>query len=945
MDILGYLKLKAKEGRHPDSSPKDSIKTFNQITILTVSILLVLISVLYILYKISFEQQKNQLTDIVKSHNELIKAVAKFDAEFSSTDVAGGSFEATLSQIRGAHSHIKGLGETGEYVLAKLENNQIIFLLDHRHFDNITSPNTIPLESNYAEPMRRALSGQSGTVVSLDYRGKTVLAAYEPVPILNLGIVAKIDLSEIRKPFLNSALYGGLVALFCISLGTIYFSKTGSTTLREILEIESCLDKTQEFSNVMLTYVGLNGRWLKVPPKLCQLLGYTEQELLTGKLEDTVHPDDFMEFWSQCQRLIKGVIKSFDLENRYIKKNGAIFWVFLNCSIVEGKQGQPLQFLIYILDANDRKQLESEIQDSNTKLDALVKEKTKELENSKLQLEKSEAYLTGILHHMVDGVITINDKGIILSVNPEAEKIFGFFSHEMCGRNVSMLMPESYARKHDQYIKTYLETGKAHIIGVSREVEGLKKDGTQFPMDLAVSEFHEEAGVRFIGSLRDVSQRKRLEVEVALEKELYKTLLLSLKTSSEEGSISKSLLYCIQHICKITGWEVGHAYLVSESKDTLISSKKWHLSQKNLFDEFVAVTEKKVFRAGEGLPGRVFESGESLWIENIAKDPNFPRMKLIETANIRGGYAIPIKVNDEIVAILEFYCQNARKPNNRVIELLENIAIQSGRVFERYQYEHHLEKYQNHLEELVEERSKNLKKANEELERFIYTASHDLQEPLRKSIIYGDRLRVEFSDKLGEVGENFVSRIQRASFRMKDLIEDLLGYSRLSYIPNKFESVNLDEALKEVIDDLEIQIQSSGVAIKFCKLPIIEADKTLIRQVFQNIIANALKYSGTNDAPEIKIHCIATERSSYEISFEDNGIGFDEKYKDQIFQPLKRLHSDSNISGSGMGLFICQKIIDRHSGTITVKSKLGEGSTFIITLPKEQPKTPEQVNQ
>lgn len=934
MDILDYLKLKTQGGKYPRSSPRDSIKTINQIIILTVSIVVVLTSVLYILYGISFEQQKNRLTDIVKSHKELINAVAKFDAEFSNTDVPGGSFEATLSQIKGAHSHIQGLGETGEFALGKLENNHIKFLLKRRYF---TPPNQlISLNSNTAEPMRRALLGQSGILVGLDYRGENVLAAYEPVPLLNLGIVAKIDLSEIRKPFLNSALYGGLVALLCISFGILYFTQTGSVALKEISEIESCLEKSQEFSNVMLAYVGLDGSWLKVPPKLCHLLGYTEKELLTRKIEDVIHPDDFMSCRNQCQRLITGDIKSFDLEKRYIKKNGEAFWVFLNCSIVEGRQGEPLQFLTYILDANDRKQLESEIQDSNVRLDSLVKEKTKELENSKHQLEKSEAYLTGILSHMSDGVITINGEGTILSVNPEAEKILGYSSYELCGKNVSLLMPERYAKEHDQYMKSYLKSGKGTIIGIGREVEGQKKDGTQFPMDLAVSEFQTEDGVKFIGSLRDVSQRKRLEVEVALEKDLYKTLLLSLKTSFKSGSLSESLKYCIQHICVITGWEVGHAYLVSEQKNTLISSKKWYLSKENLFDEFVAITEKTVFGFGEGLPGRVLESGESLWIENITKDPNFPRVHSMGKARIKSGYALPIKVNDETVAILEFYCQHVRRPNDRIIELLGNIAIQAGRVFERYQYERDLEKYQNHLEELVEERNKNLKTTNEELERFLYTASHDLQEPLRKSIIYGDRLKIEYSGKLGDDGENFIDRIQKASFRMKDLIEDLLGYSRLSYTASTLEPVNLGEAIKDVIDDLEVQVQSAGADIKWSELPIIEADKILIRQVFQNIISNALKYSNPDVSPQIKINSCPIENNFFEVSFEDNGIGFDEKYKEQMFQPLKRLHSNSNISGSGMGLFICKKIIDRHNGSITVKSKPGEGSTFIITLPEKQ---------
>lgn len=930
MAILCHLKADAAESKYHRVSSRDSVKTINQITILAISVLVVFISVHYILYKNSFEQQKNRLSDIVKSQKELMEAVAKFDVEFSSTDVPGGAFEATLSQIKNAHENFNGLGETGEITLAKLDGDQIEYLLHHRYFGKVI-PQSIPL-SSAGEPMRRALSGQSGTIVGLDYRGEVVLSAYEFVPILNLGVVAKIDLSEIRMPFLNSALYGGLVAVFFISLGTIYFTRTGSLALRRIIEIENRLEKTQEISNVMLTHIGLDGGWLKVPPKLCQLLGYAEEELLAVGIKEVTHPDDLMAYWSQCERLIKGEIKSFDLEERFVEKNGEVLWVFVDCSIVEDPRGKPLHFLTYILDVDARKNLENELNSLNSQLHSLVDEKTKEIERSKRALEKNEAYLTNVLTHMVDGIVTINGQGIIISINPEAERIFGYSCNELLGKNVSLLMAEPFAREHDHYLKKYLESGKGTIIGIGREVEGLRKDGTQFPMDLAVSEFHEDGEVRFIGSLRDISQRKRLEVEVALEKDLYKTLLLSLKTSSSGDPLSVGLKYCLKHICEITGWDVGHAYMVSDSKDQLVPSGNWYLAQENLFDDFVRVTEHKFFKFGEGLPGRVFESGKSLWIENITKDSNFPRIQLMENINIKGGYGLPVRVNNEVVAVLEFYCRNARRPNERIIELLENIAIQSSRIFERFQYERSLEKYQNHLEDLVEQRSAKLKSINEELERFVYTASHDLQEPLRKIIVFGDIIKTDFLDDLGERGRDYISRIQKASFRMKDLLEDLLGYSRFNHNPSKPEPADLNAIMQEVIDDLEIQIEAAGADIQLGKLPELVCDKIQIRQVFQNIIVNALKYSNPGVAPVIKVRSVFNGNDSYAISFEDNGIGFDEKYMEQLFAPFKRLHSDSNISGSGMGLFICKKIIERHGGTITVRSKPGEGSTFITTL-------------
>ena len=931
MAVLCYLKSDADESKFHWASSRDSVKTINQITILAISVLAILISVHYILYQNSFEQQKNRLSDIVKSQKELMEAVAKFDVEFSSTDVPGGSFAATLSQIKNAHDHFKGLGETGEINLAKLEGDQIKYLLRHRHLDQET-PKSIPFGSDIAEPMRRALSGQSGTIVGLDYRGEVVVSAYEFVPILNLGVVAKIDLSEVRMPFLNSALYGGLLAVFFISLGTIYFTRTGSLALRRIIEIENRLEKTQEISNVMLTHIGLDGGWLKVPPKLCQLLGYAEEELLAAGIKEVTHRDDLMAYWSQCERLIKGEIKSFDLEERFVGKNGEVLWVFVNCSVVEDPLGKPLHFLTYVLDVDAKKNLENELNSLNSQLHSLVDEKTKEIERSKRALEKSEAYLANVLTHMVDGIVTINGQGRIISINPEAERIFGYSSRELLGKNVSLLMPEPFAGEHDCYLKKYLESGKGTIIGIGREVEGLRKDGTQFPMDLAISEFHEEGEVRFIGSLRDISQRKRLEVEVALEKDLYKTLLLSLKTSASGDPFSVGLKYCLKHICEITGWDIGHAYMVSASKDQLVSSGNWYLTQENLFDDFVRVTENKIFRPGEGLPGRVFQNGKSVWIENIEKDPNFPRVQLVENINIKGGYGLPVRVNNEVVAVLEFYCRNARRPNERIIELLENIAIQSSRIFERFEYERSLEKYQNHLEDLVEQRSAKLKSINEELERFVYTASHDLQEPLRKIIVFGDILKTDFLENLGERGRDYVARIQRASFRMKDLIEDLLGYSRFNHNPSKMEPADLNVIMQEVIDDLEIQIATVGADIQLEKLPELECDKIQIRQVFQNLIANALKYSNPGVAPVIKVRSVVNENGSYSISFEDNGIGFDEKYTEQLFAPFKRLHSDSNVSGSGMGLFICKKIIERHSGTITVRSKPGEGSTFVTTL-------------
>ena len=231
-----------------------------------------------------------------------------------------------------------------------------------------------------------------------------------------------------------------------------------------------------------------------------------------------------------------------------------------------------------------------------------------------------------------------------------------------------------------------------------------------------------------------------------------------------------------------------------------------------------------------------------------------------------------------------------------------------------------------------------LKLSNVELEKFTYTASHDLQEPLRKVITFGDLLKDACSEKLTDKEKSLIHRMQKASFRMKDLIDDLLAYSRLAHLENNFEPVNLNHIAQEIIEDLEIQISTVGGDIQVYSLPTIEADMVQMRQLFLNLASNGLKYKKPDQPPKIIIKSFSGENNSHMISFIDNGIGIDCKYSDKIFDAFQRLDGNKNVSGSGMGLFICKKIIDRHNGMITVKSKPNEGATFIISLPEKQPR-------
>lgn len=246
--------------------------------------------------------------------------------------------------------------------------------------------------------------------------------------------------------------------------------------------------------------------------------------------------------------------------------------------------------------------------------------------------------------------------------------------------------------------------------------------------------------------------------------------------------------------------------------------------------------------------------------------------------------------------------------------------------------------------------NRKLEASNRELEEFAYVASHDLQEPLRKIMAFGDRLRSKYTTVLDDVGRDYLLRMQNAAARMQSLISDLLNLSRISTRGQPFELVDLQAIVTDVLRDLETTIEQQGGSVEVSPLPTLAADPVQMRQLFQNLIGNALKFHEPGTAPLIKITCQFEHEQNaaypiYAIAVADYGIGFEEKYVDRIFQPFQRLHGAQTYEGTGMGLAICRRIVERHGGVISATSQPGLGATFTISLPAIQPTTEEPVGE
>ena len=626
-------------------------------------------------------------------------------------------------------------------------------------------------------------------------------------------------------------------------------------TNEKLRESEERFRSAFEYAAIGKAIVSPEGKWLKVNPVLCEILGYEETELLQKTFQDITYPEDLDTDLKFVQQILADEIRTYQMKKRYIHSSGHLVWVLLSVSLVRDDAGDPLYFISQIQDISqqeaalgDRQQAELALQQLNIDLEARVTQRTQELSTTnqslkseierrrkvESELQQSQVRLQAILNNAPSVIYLKEPEGQLLLVNREFETIFDLTSAEVIGKSDRELFPE--------------EIAAAFAVNDRRVVD------TRQPLQT------EEAVIQADGKL--------------------------------------------------------HTYL--SIKFPLFNSQ-----------------------------GKVVQIG------GIATDITIRKQ----------AESLLQKANDKL----------EQRVRERTAKLKRVNASLQAEILERRASERKLS-----------QAAAELKISNKALQDFAYVASHDLQEPLRKIQAFGDRLQVKYAEELGEQGQDYLRRMRNAAERMQGLIRDLLIYSRITTKVQPFVSTNLNVIVQEVLSDLETRIEQTSGQICVGELPTIEADPLQMRQLFQNTIGNALKFHRPEVAPIIKIsQLLASDsesmvralRDAYpksvgasrntaleegnvfekdvraslslrasplsnfvKLQIEDNGIGFDEKYLDRIFTPFQRLHGRSEYEGTGMGLAICRKIVERHGGFLVARSLPERGSTFTIALPCSQPK-------
>jgi len=525
-----------------------------------------------------------------------------------------------------------------------------------------------------------------------------------------------------------------------------------------------------------------------------------------------------------------------------------------------------------------------------------LQERVTDLEQAETQRRQAEGMFEALLEAAPDALVIINQDGRMVLVNSETERMFGYQREELLGQPVEVLVPERVRPGHVAHRNRYFAEPHARPMGLNLELHGQRKNGREFPVEISLSPLQTSSGLLVTATIRDISQRRRSESELRRAEARYRSLVeqipaVTFMAALDEG---QSELYVSPQIESLLGFT---------QKEWLENPVLWHTQlhpedQERWNHEFCpTVTSGMPFRS---IYRFVARDGRIVWIHGEAK-----------VARDESGQPLFLQgVAFDITSMKQ--AEDELKKLNQTLE--QRIADRTRE---------------------AEERAQQLAQSNAELEQFAYVASHDLQEPLRAVASFAKLLARKYPDQLDETAQDYISRIVNGAVRMQTLITDLLAYSRVGRQGRPFAPTDCAAVLATVCGNLRVAIEESGAQVTADLLPLVTADETELIQLLQNLIGNALKFRG-EQPPLVHVGC-AQKDGAWVFAVQDNGIGIDQKYMDRIFLIFQRLHTRTRYPGTGIGLAICKKIVERHGGRIWVEGELGKGSTFCFTLPRSLP--------
>jgi PAS domain S-box-containing protein len=763
-------------------------------------------------------------------------------------------------------------------------------------------------------------------------------------------------------------------------------------------EAEGRFRATFEQAAVGMAQAGLDGHWLRVNQRFCDIVGYTNEELCALTFQDITHPDDLKTDLDYVRQVLAGEIQSYSMEKRYLRKNHSAVWVNLTVGLVRDQAGAPKYFVSVIEDITERKQAEE-------------------------ARRQAEEKYRAIFENAIEGIYQTTPEGAFLAANPAMARILGYASPEELVRERRDIAKQGYAdpRDRDEFKRRIDADGVVN----SFEYEAWRKDGSKVCVFENARVVRDQAGrvLYYEGSMEDVTERKRAEEALRESQALYRSLVVHIPAGMFRKDREGRYVFVNDRFCQLKGVSVDEILgktpqefaeyqsakeaadrgkVVPRQRTSVTQGAEHHelimrtgqsieleesYPQPDGRVEYFQVVKSPVFGpdgqviGSQGIQFDITErrEAEAALRESEQRFVQFMRnlSGLAYIKNLEGRYVfvndayertfgIPVadwlgKTSDEFfstgVAVRRPQDAAHMLAERSLLVTTEEVSTKAGLRFfntiefpivrpdeplllggismdvtEIRQAQDEVQQLNTHLELRVRERTAELEAVNQELEAFSYSVSHDLRAPLRAIDGFARILVDEHAGALSVEGQRVLNVVIKESERMGRLIDDLLAFSRIGRQSLQPAEIDLAALVGEVYREQAAQAPAREIQLQVTSLPRANADPALIRQVLANLIGNAIKYTRKRKLAQIEVGgSVHGSENLYYVK--DNGAGFDPRYADKLFGVFQRLHSEAEFEGTGVGLALVQRIINRHGGRVWAESQVDQGATFFFTLP------------
>lgn len=525
-----------------------------------------------------------------------------------------------------------------------------------------------------------------------------------------------------------------------------------------------------------------------------------------------------------------------------------------------------------------------------------------------MELRKNQQMFERLFENSPDATILVDTAGRIIRANARIETIFRCSRDDVIGKSAEQLIPERHRARYAEHLAPYFANPQTRAAGHALELFGLRRDNTEFPVDVMLSPIGMDHGRQTLAVIRDITDRKRIEQMHLQFRALFESvpgLYLVLKPD-------------------LTIAAVSDAYL------NATMTRRENILGRGIFDVFPDNPDERDATGVSNLRASLMRVLEKKAPDTMAIQKYDVRRP---DGTFEERYWSP--VNSPVIGAdgnVEYLVHRVEDVTDFVRQKKSGAAASpDGMLLRMEQME--AEIFQS--SQAVQSANEKLREANQELEAFSYSVSHDLRAPLRHIDGFIDRLSKTAGPNFDEKSKRYLQIVSQSARHMGNLIDDLLVFSRMGRAEMREAKVNLETLIKDIIAGMSQELENRNVVFNYDRLPEIHGDPSMLRQVFANLIGNAVKYTRTRERAEIRINCSETP-DEFTISVSDNGVGFDMEYSQKLFGVFQRLHRAEEFEGTGIGLANVRRIIQRHGGRTWAEGKVDEGATIYFTLPKRK---------